>query len=100
MNRRANNGSLYASGARPLVDPLATLPSKSWQETMVGQCKSALAVQPKKAHAVLFYSQVIVRKALCIERLSFSLLTSFVICAPSVSLASLALFLIHCGFGA
>jgi len=57
-NRRANNGSLYSPGVRPVADPLASLPSKSWQETMVGQCKSALAVRPKKAHAVLFYSQV------------------------------------------
>lgn len=56
--RRANNGSLLAPGARPSVDPLGALAPGAWEEAMVGQCKSALAVRPKKAHAVLFYSQV------------------------------------------
>jgi hypothetical protein len=29
----------------------------SWQERMMGQCASRLAIQPRKARAVLFYSQ-------------------------------------------
>ena len=32
--------------------------SGSWQETLTAQCKSKLAVKPKKTRAVLFYSQL------------------------------------------
>lgn len=36
---------------------LKNLAPNSWQHRMMGQCASRLAVQPRKARAVLFYSQ-------------------------------------------
>lgn len=55
--RRYNNGSEVPVGRRPSADPFAIFEPGSWEETMVGQCRGALAVRPMKAHAVLFYSQ-------------------------------------------
>ena len=55
--RRDNKGSLIPPGARPALDPLSHFEAGSWEESMVGQCRSKLAVRPTKAHAVLFYSQ-------------------------------------------
>jgi len=60
--RRLNNGSLVAGGVEGQlgpseVDPLTLFEQGSWEQDMLGMCRSKLAVRPKKAHAMLFYSQ-------------------------------------------
>ena len=55
---RDNNGSaLDGAAAAAMADPLALFEKSSWEYKMVAQCRARLSVRPKKAHAVLFYSQ-------------------------------------------
>jgi len=46
-----------ASAKAKALGLTAALQPGSWQEAMMGECINRLAVQPKKARAVLFYSQ-------------------------------------------
>ena len=53
--RRPDDGDGAAAAA--MADPLALFEKSSWEYKMVAQCRARLSVRPKKAHAVLFYSQ-------------------------------------------
>lgn len=48
-----------AGGSDDKVDrTFGVFGSGQWQAPFVGKCQTGLSVAPKKAHAILFYSQV------------------------------------------